>query len=132
MRDAGFDEVHVDAVGNVVARYRADRPNARTLLTGSHYDTVRNGGKYDGRLGIFTPMACVRELARQGLRLPFDIEVIGFAEEEGQRYKATFLGSGALVGQFNPAWLDQKDADGVTMRAAMQHEGGYPEELHWD
>ena len=112
MRDAGFDEVHVDAVGNVVARYRADRPNARTLLTGSHYDTVRNGGKYDGRLGIFTPMACVRELARQGLRLPFDIEVIGFAEEEGQRYKATFLGSGALVGQFNPAWLDQKDADG--------------------
>ena len=123
MRDAGFDEVHVDAVGNVVARYRADRPNARTLLTGSHYDTVRNGGKYDGRLGIFTPMACVRELARQGLRLPFDIEVIGFAEEEGQRYKATFLGSGALVGQFDPAWLDQKDADGVTMRAAMQHAG---------
>ena len=123
MRDVGFDEVHVDAVGNVVARYRADRPNARTLLTGSHYDTVRNGGKYDGRLGIFTPMACVRELARQGLRLPFDIEVIGFAEEEGQRYKATFLGSGALVGQFDPAWLDQKDADGVTMRAAMQHAG---------
>ena len=97
--------------------------NMRDALTGSHYDTVRNGGKYDGRLGIFTPMACVRELARQGLRLPFDIEVIGFAEEEGQRYKATFLGSGALVGQFNPAWLDQKDADGVTMRAAMQHAG---------
>jgi N-carbamoyl-L-amino-acid hydrolase len=123
MRDAGFDEVHVDAVGNVVARYRADRPNARTLLTGSHYDTVRNGGKYDGRLGIFTPMACVRELVRQGRRLPFDLEVIGFAEEEGQRYKATFLGSGALVGQFNTAWLDQKDTDGITMRQAMQHAG---------
>jgi N-carbamoyl-L-amino-acid hydrolase len=84
---------------------------------------VRNGGKYDGRLGIFTPMACVRELARQGRRLPFDLEVIGFAEEEGQRYKATFLGSGALTGAFDPAWLDQKDADGIPMREAMRQAG---------
>ncbi|WP_374667149.1 2-oxo-4-hydroxy-4-carboxy-5-ureidoimidazoline decarboxylase [Ramlibacter sp.] len=122
-RDAGFDEVHIDAVGNVVGRYCADREGARWLMTGSHYDTVRNGGKYDGRLGIFTPMACVRELARTGRRLPFGIEVIAFAEEEGQRYKATFLGSGALIGQFNPAWLDQKDADGITMREAMQAAG---------
>ncbi len=131
MRDSGFDEVVVDAVGNVVGRYRADphpRPlpggeGVKTLMTGSHYDTVRNGGKYDGRLGIFTPIACVAELARQGRRLPFDFEVIGFAEEEGQRYKATFLGSGALIGQFNPAWLDQKDADGISMCEAMQHAG---------
>ncbi len=123
MREAGFDEVHGDAVGNVVGRYQAATAGARTLMTGSHYDTVRNGGKYDGRLGIFTPMACVKELARQGRRLPFDIEVIGFAEEEGQRYKATFLGSGALTGAFDTAWLDQKDADGVTMRQAMQHAG---------
>ncbi len=123
MRDAGFDEVHIDAVGNVVGRYKADRPNAKTLMTGSHYDTVRNGGKYDGRLGIFTPMACVAELSRRGKRLPFDFEVIAFAEEEGQRYKATFLGSGALIGQFNQAWLDQKDADGITMREAMQTAG---------
>jgi len=84
---------------------------------------VRNGGKYDGRLGILVPMACVRELSRQGRRLPFGIEVVGFAEEEGQRYKATFLGSGALVGQFDPAWLDQEDAEGITMRAAMQAAG---------
>ena len=125
MKDCGFDEVNVDAVGNVVGRYRAasPRPAVKTLMTGSHYDTVRNGGKYDGRLGIFTPMACVREMSRQGRRLPFDLEVIGFAEEEGQRYKATFLGSGALVGGFDPAWLDQKDADGVTMREAMQRAG---------
>ena len=59
-------------------------------MTGSHYDTVRNAGKYDGRLGIFVPMACVRELSRQGRRLPFQIEVVAFAEEEGQRYPATF------------------------------------------
>ncbi|MDP2035446.1 MAG: 2-oxo-4-hydroxy-4-carboxy-5-ureidoimidazoline decarboxylase [Polaromonas sp.] len=123
MRDSGFDEVGTDAVGNVVGRYKAARPGAKILMTGSHYDTVRNGGKYDGRLGIFTPMACVAELSRRGERLPFDFEVIAFAEEEGQRYKATFLGSGALIGQFNPDWLEQKDADGISMREAMQHAG---------
>jgi N-carbamoyl-L-amino-acid hydrolase len=122
MRDAGFDSVAIDAVGNVVGRY--DGTDGRpALLTGSHYDTVRNGGKYDGRLGIYVPLACVRELSRQGRRLPFALEVVGFAEEEGQRYKATFLGSGALTGAFDPAWLDQKDADGITMREAMHHAG---------
>ena len=125
MQACGFDEVSIDAVGNVVGIYKADAAQAKTktLLTGSHYDTVRNGGKYDGRLGIFTPMACVKELYRSGKRLPFNIEVVGFAEEEGQRYKATFLGSGALVGDFKPEWLDQKDADGVAMRDAMQGAG---------
>ncbi|GKQ56490.1 2-oxo-4-hydroxy-4-carboxy-5-ureidoimidazoline decarboxylase [Sphaerotilus sulfidivorans] len=121
--DCGFDEVEIDAVGNVVGVYHGSDRAAPRLLTGSHYDTVRNGGKYDGRLGIFVPMAVVAELHRAGRRLPFGIEVVGFAEEEGQRYKATFLGSGALVGQFDPAWLDQQDADGVTMCAAMEHAG---------
>ena len=97
----------------------------KTLLTGSHYDTVRNGGKYDGRLGIFVPMACVRGLHRQNKRLSFAIEVVAFAEEEGQRYKATFLGSGALIGGFKAEWLEQKDANGITMREAM-HQAGLP------
>ena len=123
MLECGFDDVRIDAVGNVVGRYLASEPSAKTLLTGSHYDTVRNGGKYDGRLGIFVPMACVRELKRLGKRLPFHFEVVGFAEEEGQRYKATFLGSGALVGQFDSRWLDQKDGDGISMREAMAHAG---------
>ncbi len=129
MRDCGFDTVEIDAVGNVVGRYEAATAGAKALLTGSHYDTVRNGGKYDGRLGIFVPMACVRELKKQNRRLPFAFEVVGFAEEEGQRYKATFLGSGALIGHFNPAWLDQQDADGVTMRSAMAHAGLKPEDI---
>ncbi len=123
MREAGCDSVHIDAVGNVVGRYEATAPGARTLLTGSHYDTVRNGGKYDGRLGIYVPLACVRELKGQNRRLPYAFEIVGFAEEEGQRYKATFLGSGALRGDFKPAWLDQTDADGISMRAAMQAAG---------
>ena len=150
--DCGFDEVHIDAVGNVVGVYwgadeaaalaaREPSPaqwrdgvgsghrstgspaSSRRLLTGSHYDTVRNGGKYDGRLGILVPMACVRELRRAGSRLPFGLEVVGFAVEEGQRYKAVFLGSGALTGHFDPRWLEQTDADGVSMREAMERAG---------
>ncbi len=121
--DCGFDEVEIDAVGNVVGIYHGTDRDAKRLLTGSHYDTVRNGGKYDGRLGILVPMACVRELLAQGRRLPFGFEVVGFAEEEGQRYKATFLGSGALTGHFDMAWLEQKDADGISMRDAMVHAG---------
>jgi N-carbamoyl-L-amino-acid hydrolase len=123
MLASGFDDVRIDAVGNVVGIYKSDQTNAKTLLTGSHYDTVRNGGKYDGRLGIYVPMMCVRELHKAGKRLPFNLEVASFAEEEGQRYKATFLGSGALTGDFDPAWLDQQDADGVTMLRAMQDVG---------
>jgi N-carbamoyl-L-amino-acid hydrolase len=167
MREAGFDEVKVDAVGNVVGRYfparaelaspvgaelaspvrpelafpvrpelvegpastssaRTEASSARTekwLLTGSHYDTVRNAGRYDGRLGIFTPMACVHALSRRGERLPFGVEVVAFAEEEGQRYKAIFLGSSALTGHFDPAWLEQRDASGVSMRDAMRQAG---------
>ena len=123
MKSAGFDEVYVDAVGNVVGRYHPAQDGAKYLLTGSHYDTVRNGGKYDGRLGIYVPIACVKKLAATKSRLKFGIEVVAFAEEEGQRYKATFLGSGALVGQFNPAWLDQLDAEGVSMREAMKQAG---------
>lgn len=123
MRDCGFDDVQTDAVGNVVGRYHPATPGARYLMTGSHYDTVRNAGKHDGRLGIFVPMACVRELHRAGRRLPFGIEVVAFAEEEGQRYKATFLGSGALIGAFKPEWLDQKDANGIAMRDAMRQAG---------
>lgn len=123
MKDCGFDEVEIDDVGNVVGRYLPSTAGGQYLLTGSHYDTVRNGGKYDGRLGIFVPMACVQQLHQQGKRLPFGIEVVGFAEEEGQRYKATFLGSGALIGDFKSEWLDQNDADGITMRTAMQKAG---------
>ena len=121
--DCGFDDVRIDAVGNVVGIYHGTNRDAPRLLTGSHYDTVRNGGKYDGRLGILVPMACVRELHRAGRRLPYGFEVVGFSEEEGQRYKAVFLGSGALTGDFDMTWLDQKDADGITMAEAIAHAG---------
>ena len=130
MRDeCGFDDVRIDAVGNVVGVYHGTNPHAKRLLTGSHYDTVRNAGKYDGRLGILVPMACVRELSRRRSRLPFGIEVVGFAEEEGQRYPAVFLGSSALTGHFDARWLDQRDAAGIKMRDAMVQAGVVPDDI---
>jgi N-carbamoyl-L-amino-acid hydrolase len=123
MLEAGFDEVSTDAVGNVVGVYHGQSATAPRLLTGSHYDTVRNGGRYDGRLGILVPVAAVRDLAQRKQRLPFGIEVVGFAEEEGQRYRATFLAASALTGSFDPAWFAQVDSEGVTMQQAMEQAG---------
>ena len=122
MREAGMT-AHIDPVGNVVGRYQAADPAAKTLMTGSHYDTVRDGGKYDGRLGILLPIAIVRHLHARGERLPFHLEIVGFAEEEGVRFKSTFLGSNAIAGRFDLAQLDQADADGVTMRQALSGAG---------
>jgi N-carbamoyl-L-amino-acid hydrolase len=122
MREAGM-EAHIDAVGNVVGRYAALDPAAKTLITGSHYDTVRDGGKYDGRLGILLPLAIVRHLHGRGERLPYHLEVVGFAEEEGVRFRSTFLGSNALTGRFDLAQLDQVDGDGIAMRDALANAG---------
>ncbi|HEX7635556.1 MAG TPA: 2-oxo-4-hydroxy-4-carboxy-5-ureidoimidazoline decarboxylase, partial [Noviherbaspirillum sp.] len=122
MREAGM-EAGIDAIGNVVGRYRSDNPDAKTLLTGSHYDTVRNGGKYDGRAGILLPIAVVKHLHQRGERLPFHLEIIGFSEEEGVRFSSTFLGSHAIAGRFDMRVLDKADAHGITMRAALQEAG---------
>ncbi|RZA33460.1 MAG: 2-oxo-4-hydroxy-4-carboxy-5-ureidoimidazoline decarboxylase, partial [Lysobacteraceae bacterium] len=128
MREAGMD-AQIDAVGNVVGRYAAGQPDAKTLITGSHYDTVRNGGKYDGRLGILLPIALVRHLNERGERLPFHLEVIGFAEEEGVRFRSTFLGSSAITGRFDPVLLDQQDSEGVSMRTALAAAGHDPADI---
>jgi hydantoinase/carbamoylase family amidase len=122
MIEAGM-QVDIDAVGNVVGRYLSPDPAAKTLLTGSHFDTVRNGGKYDGRLGILLPIAVVKRLNEHGVRLPFHFEVIAFAEEEGLRFRSSFLASSALAGTFDSAWLDSVDEDGVSMRDAMRAAG---------
>ncbi|HEV7633374.1 MAG TPA: allantoate amidohydrolase [Steroidobacteraceae bacterium] len=116
-------EVRIDAVGNVVGVLHGDGTNPRRLLTGSHFDTVINGGRYDGRLGILLPVIVAGALRRAGRRLPYTLEIVAFAEEEGVRFKSTFLGSRALAGEFAPALLDSVDAAGITMRAAMQDAG---------
>ena len=85
------------------------KPGARTLLTGSHYDTVINGGKYDGRLGILVGLAVIEHLHRTGRQLPFGLELIGFAEEEGLRFSASYIGSAAIAGNFDHNLLARRD-----------------------
>ncbi len=118
MREAGMS-AHLDAVGNVVGRYEGEMPGLPCLMLGSHYDTVRNAGKWDGPLGVVTAISCVGELNLQRKRFPFAIEVIGFADEEGVRFSSTLLGSRAIAGTFDERILDAVDREGVTMRQAL-------------
>ncbi len=104
MRSAGMG-AHLDAIGNVCGRYEGDRHNLPCLMLGSHYDTVRDAGKWDGPLGLITAISCVAELAKRGRRLPFAIEVTGFADEEGVRFASTLLGSRAVAGTFDESAL---------------------------
>ncbi len=122
MRDAGMSAA-LDAIGNVVGRYEGTAPGSPALVLGSHLDTVRDAGKYDGMLGVVAAIECVHTLNRRGERLPFAIEVMGFADEEGVRFGATLLGSRAVAGTFDPALLDKTDHDGVTMREALTRFG---------
>lgn len=130
MRAASMS-VRRDNVGNLIGRYEADRPGARTLLLGSHLDTVRDAGRYDGPLGVLVALACVERLHTQGKRLPFAVEVIAFTEEEGLRYNA-YLGSAIASGAFDPAWLQMTDTDGITMAEAIRAFGGDPGALEGD
>ncbi|WP_455280728.1 Zn-dependent hydrolase [Cupriavidus necator] len=124
MEAAGM-QVRIDAIGNVIGRYEADPavPDARVLMTGSHFDTVRNGGRYDGRLGILLPVAVVGALNQAGIRLPYHFEVVAFAEEEGLRFKTSFLASSVLAGRFDPALLERQDTDGITLQEALAASG---------
>ena len=128
MREAGMTAAF-DALGNVVGRYEGATPGAKTLLTGSHMDSVRNAGRYDGLFGILCPIECVRRLHAANRRMPFAIEVIAFADEEGVRFGATLLGSHALAGTFETAWLEKKDAAGTSMRDALSQFGGDPDSI---
>jgi allantoate deiminase len=118
MREAGL-EVRRDAVGNVIGRRTSGGPS---LLLGSHLDTVRDAGRYDGMLGVLVALACA-EQARGA------VEVIGFADEEGVRYGTAYLGSAAVAGRFDPAWLRRRDADGVAMADALREFGGDPDAI---
>jgi len=128
MREAGM-AAHLDAIGNVVGRYEGSAPRLQALLLGSHYDTVCDAGKWDGPLGIITAIACVAELNRRRKRLPFAVEVIGFADEEGVRFASTLLGSRAVAGSFNERVLDGRDRDGISLREAMLLFGLDPERI---
>lgn len=131
MRGAGM-AVRQDNIGNVIGRYDAERADANTLLLGSHLDTVRDAGKYDGLLGVLVALAVVQRLHNRGQRLPFAIEVLAFADEEGVRYHTAYLGSKVVAGTFDPAYLDLRDDDGISMHEAISSFGGDPTALPAD
>src|SRR6201992_1849965 len=128
MRDAGM-QTHLDAIGNVCGRYEGERPGLPCLMLGSHYDTVRDAGKWDGPLGLLTAISCVGDLHKRGLRLPFAIEVTGFADEEGVRFASTLLGSRAVAGTFNEGVLNSRDSAGISMRDALSLFGLDPDHI---
>jgi allantoate deiminase len=125
MRAAGM-QVRQDATGNLIGRYPALSDPARTILLGSHLDSVRDAGRYDGPLGVLVALACIERLHAAGRRLPAAIELLAFADEEGLRYRTAYLGSAAVAGTFDPAWLDLTDADGVRLADALRYAGGEP------
>ena len=119
MVQAGM-EATIDAVGNVVGRYEGTAPDMPALLLGSHIDTVRNAGRYDGTLGVVAAIQAVAELNSSGERRPFAIEVLAFGDEEGVRFPVTLTGSRAVAGRLDPAALDAEDANRVSVREALQ------------
>jgi len=128
MREAGL-VAHVDAIGNCVGRYEGESAGLPCLMLGSHLDTVRDAGKYDGMLGVIVAIEVVAALHAQKKRLPFAVEVVGFGDEEGVRFGATLLGSRAVAGTFDLSLLDKVDAQGVSLRDALRSFGLDPRQI---
>jgi allantoate deiminase len=128
MRSAGM-RAHLDAIGNVCGRYEGEQPALPCLMLGSHYDTVRDAGRWDGPLGLITAISCVADLHKRGRRLPFAIEVTGFADEEGVRFASTLLGSRAVAGTLDARVLNAQDNTGLSMRDALVQFGLDPEHV---
>jgi allantoate deiminase len=120
-------EAKIDAAGNVVARYEGKRAGAPALMLGSHIDTVRDAGLYDGNYGALAALAVVERLSARAERLDHAVEIVAFGDEEGVRFRTTLTGSRALAGNYPQDVLDQKDAQGVLMRDALLAFGGDPE-----
>ena len=123
MRQAGLT-VREDDTGNLIGRLESAAPGAKTLLLGSHLDTVRNAGRFDGALGVLLPIVALAELKRRGVTLPFHVEVLGFSEEEGVRFASAYLGSEGYTGRLKASTLALRDADGVSVGEALKKFNG--------
>ncbi|MGH2347683.1 MAG: allantoate amidohydrolase [Chloroflexota bacterium] len=124
-RRAGL-AVREDAVGNLIGRLEGGDPTMGTFLLGSHLDTVRDAGKYDGALGVLTALAVIERLRDEGKTLPFAVETIAFTDEEGLRFHTSYLGSSAMAGVFRPEWLTMTDPQGESLAEALREYGGDP------
>jgi allantoate deiminase len=128
MREAGMN-AGLDAIGNVCGRYEGERPGLPCLMLGSHLDTVRDAGRYDGMLGVVSAIECVASLNESKKRLPFAIEVVGFGDEEGVRFGTTLLGSRAVSGSFDFSALQAKDPNNITLEQALRNFGLEPKNI---
>ncbi len=128
MRQAGMT-AREDAAGNLIGHYPATAADAKTFLLGSHLDTVSDAGKFDGPLGVLVALACVQKLRSEKRRLPFALDVIAFADEEGVRFHTSYLGSRAMTGAVVPTEFQRVDASGVTLAEALRKFGGNPKAI---
>ncbi|MEM7257709.1 MAG: allantoate amidohydrolase [Pseudomonadota bacterium] len=127
MREAGM-LVHTDAIGNIVGRLEGES-DKRALLLGSHLDTVRDAGRFDGMLGVVAPIVCIEQLQQRGIKLPFAVEIVGFCDEEGVRFPSTLLGSRAIAGTLDPAVLNECDANNISLASALEAFGQDPAKI---
>ncbi len=119
MQEAGLT-VTVDAAGTVCGLLQGADPRAPRLLLGSHIDTVRGAGKYDGCLGVAGAIAALELLRAQAIRLPYPVEVLAFGDEEGVRFPVALTGSRCIAGGLDPAALGVRDADGTSLAQALR------------
>ena len=131
MRAAGL-QVRVDAIGNIRGVWKSESAGAERLVIASHIDTVNDAGRWDGPLGVVMGLDLLENIASSGRKLPFDIELIAFCDEEGVRFHTTYLGSKVVAGSFERDMLDRKDGEGVRLREAIGKIGGNAEALEVD
>ena len=121
MKGAGLS-VRVDSVGNLIGRIAGPTRAAKTLVLGSHLDSIRNAGRFDGTLGVLLPIAAIEHLRSRGIVLPFAVEVLGFSEEEGVRFSGGYIGSKGYAGLLGRSDLGLRDASGVTLGTVLAAE----------
>lgn len=127
MQEAGL-EVRVDAAGNVIGRMEGETPE--TIMIGSHYDSVRSGGNFDGIAGVISGIELVRLLRENKKKIKNAIEIIGFCDEEGARFSMGYFGSKCMLGQFQTKDCKKyRDCQGITIYEAMKGAGFDPERL---
>lgn len=131
MKETGL-EVKIDNIGNIIGTYKSKKSTSKTLVIGSHQDTVRNGGKYDGILGVILPLIVIKKVIKENIDLDYNIKIVAFGDEEGVRFAVTYLGSKVLAGTFTEDLLDRKSEEGKTLNEELIAFGLNPKNIYQD
>lgn len=131
MRGAGL-ETCIDNIGNIRGKLKSKNSNAKTFVIGSHFDSVKNGGKYEGILGILSGLDVIDNIIQKNISLPFHLELIAFASHEADRFNYSYLGSHVVAGSYQNKLLEIKDEEGKTLSEVLQSLSHNPQELEKD